>query len=321
MSTITIKDSGSGTWASFPRQRSTPAEVVDSINGVFGPQTYGRAVHAKGIVLTGRFLPSSQAASLSMAPHFQKAVDMTVRFSDFAGILNISDTDPLATPRGFAMKFHLPDGSETDLVTHSFDGFPTATIDEFRQFMIALGKSPPGTATPTPAEKYLSTHPVAAAFLKNQKPPAVSYATIRYYGVNSFKFINSDGQVCYGRYRVEPLNGEEFLTADEIAQIPPDYLDGEIRLRVSEGEVKFYLRVQIAKPEDVIDDPSIAWPADRKLIDAGVINITEVAANSDEVQKDLLFLPAALPEGIEPADPMIQARNDIYHVSYERRHQ
>jgi catalase len=31
-------------------------------------------------------------------------------------------------------------------------------------------------------------------------------------------------------------------------------------------------------------------------------------------------LPALLPAGIEPADPMIQFRNKTYPVSYERRH-
>src|SRR5215472_10855674 len=34
-----------------------------------------------------------------------------------------------------------------------------------------------------------------------------------------------------------------------------------------------------------------------------------------------MFLPALLPAGIEPADPMIQFRNKTYPVSYERRHQ
>ena len=44
---------------SFPiQQNSTPAELVDALNLVFGKQTYGRAVHAKGIVMRGRFLPS-----------------------------------------------------------------------------------------------------------------------------------------------------------------------------------------------------------------------------------------------------------------------
>jgi catalase len=131
-------------------QRSTPAELVDALNLVFGQQTYGRAVHAKGIVLEGRFLPSPAAASVSTAAHFQQAVPVTVRFSDFAGLPSVFDTDALANPRGLALKFHLPDGSDTDLVTHSFNGFPAASADEFRQFLIALGTSRPGVAAPTP---------------------------------------------------------------------------------------------------------------------------------------------------------------------------
>ena len=40
---------------SDPNQKSTPAELVDALNGVFGKQTDNRAVHAKGIVLEGKF--------------------------------------------------------------------------------------------------------------------------------------------------------------------------------------------------------------------------------------------------------------------------
>ena len=94
---------------SDPNQKSTPAELVDALNGVFVKQTDNRAVHAKGIVLEGKFTPSADAASLSKAPHLQAmAVPITVRFSDFAG----SDTDGLASPRGMAVKFHLPGGSD-----------------------------------------------------------------------------------------------------------------------------------------------------------------------------------------------------------------
>jgi hypothetical protein len=31
-----------------PHQSSSPAQLVDALNGLFGKQTYGRAVHAKG---------------------------------------------------------------------------------------------------------------------------------------------------------------------------------------------------------------------------------------------------------------------------------
>ena len=54
-------------------QKSTPAGLVDALNGVFGKQTDNRAVHAKGIVLEGKFTPSPDAATLSKAPHLQDA--------------------------------------------------------------------------------------------------------------------------------------------------------------------------------------------------------------------------------------------------------
>lgn len=86
---------------------STPPQMVDALNLVFGKQTDNRAVHAKGIVLHGRYFPSAAAAQLSRAPHFQKnPVPLTVRFSNFAGISTIPDTDALANPRGLALKFH-----------------------------------------------------------------------------------------------------------------------------------------------------------------------------------------------------------------------
>lgn len=271
-------------------------------------------------MLEGRFIPSSSAATLSKAPHFQEAsVPVTVRFSDFAGIPTISDTDALANPRGMALKFHLPDGSETDLVIHSFNGFPAATTDEFRELLIALGSSGPEVAAPTPADTYLATHPIAKSFLESQQPPPVSYATLTYFGVNSFKFINAQDKVTFGRYRIEPEEGNQFLSAEEIEKAAPDYLADEIRQRVAHAPIKFNFRVQIAEQGDKIEDPSMAWPDTRKLVDVGLIEITRVVPNSDAAERALLFLPAKLPEGIEPADPMIEFRNAAYIISYKRR--
>ncbi len=64
----------------------TPEDFVDALNGAFGKQTTNRATHAKGIVLSGTFTPTSQAVGLSKAPHFKHAVPITVRFSDNTGI-------------------------------------------------------------------------------------------------------------------------------------------------------------------------------------------------------------------------------------------
>jgi catalase len=314
--------SAAGSGDSAAGTGSTPAQLVDALNLVFGKQTDNRAVHAKGIVLHGRFLPSRAAADLSKAPHFQKkSVPLTVRFSNFAGIPTIPDNDGLANPRGLALKFKLPDGTDSDLVTHSFNGFPSPTADDFRQFLIALGTSGPNVAHPTPADAYLAAHPVAKTFLESQKPPPVSYGTLSYYGVNTFKFTNAHGKSRYGRYRIVPEAGEHVLTAEQAKQAPAGYLADEIRQRTARSPVRFRMLVQLAAEGDKLEDPSIAWPETRPTIDVGVIEINSVSADNDTEQRALMFLPTSLPAGIEAADPMIAARSAAYPVSYARRHQ
>src|SRR5205823_1813791 len=105
-------------------QKSVPEQAVDAFNGVFGVHPGARAVHAKGVVLEGTFTPSASATSVSKAEHFQKkktSIPTMIRFSDSTGIPTIPDTDPGASPLGMALKFHLPSGSQTDIVVHSFN--------------------------------------------------------------------------------------------------------------------------------------------------------------------------------------------------------
>ena len=303
-----------------PETQPAPDKMVDALNTAFGKQTTNRAVHSKGVVLEGTFTPAASAASVSSAPHFRQAVPITVRFSDFAGIPTIPDTHDAASPRGFAVKFHLPDGSVTDIVTHSFNGFPTRTSEEFRQLMIAIGTSGAGVAKPTPLDNFLAGHPIAKTFLTTQPPPPVSFATIGYFGVNSFKFTNAQGQARFGRYRIEAEAGNQFLSPEQVAKAAPGYLADEIRKRVAEGPVRFRFRVQLSGPGDIVDDPSIAWPESREIVDLGEIEITRAVTDSDAAERQLIFMPATLPAGIEPADPMILVRQGAYPISYTRRH-
>jgi len=65
-------------------------EGFDKANG--GVHAGFRPAHAKGILLTGTFTPSADAASLTRAPHIQRSsTPVTVRFSDFAGIPAVPD--------------------------------------------------------------------------------------------------------------------------------------------------------------------------------------------------------------------------------------
>ena len=290
-----------------------PAAIVDAINAVFGKQQRNRAIHAKGIVLTGRFVPDRAAVELTRAPHLQQAPsEVIARFSNFSGNPATSDVDMTASPRGLALRFRLDERAYTDLVMHSFDGFPAATADEFRALLVALGSDR--------AELFLREHPRARAFLEAHQPPPVSWATLRYFGVNSFAFTNAAGRKRYGRYRAEPIAGEHFLSGEATAHVGPDYLREEIAARVAAEPVRFVLRVQLAGEGDRIEDPSVAWPANRATVELGTVALDRVVGFGDAVEGPLLFSPSMVTEGIATADPMLGVRDAAYVVSFERRH-
>src|SRR3954447_5946831 len=61
-------------------------QVVDAMNKVFGVHPGFRAFHSKGIVVTGKFIGTSEGAELSKAELFAgNTIPVTVRFSDNGG--------------------------------------------------------------------------------------------------------------------------------------------------------------------------------------------------------------------------------------------
>jgi catalase len=303
-------------------QKSLAEQLVDAFNAVFGVHPGLRANHPKGVVLEGTFTPSSSAPSLTKAAHLQKRkapIPVTVRFSAGSGLPTVPDTNDM--PRGMAVKFSLPDGTKTDLVVLSFNGFPVATAEEFRDFLLAVAASGPDAPKPTELEKFLGGHPAAKAFVETPKPPPVSYGTLPYFGINAFKFTNAKGTSTHARYQLQPVAGAKYLSTEQLARMGPEYLTEEIRERVRRGPVKFTLLAQVAEQGDTIDNPTIVWPDTRKKIELGTITITKAVADSQAAEKKLLFVPGALVPGIEPADPMIAARSAAYIVSLSRRAQ
>ncbi len=307
-----------GIKAQTPGQTHSPGELVDALHSAFGTH-HTRAVHAKGIILEGNFTPAEGASEITRAKHLQKTKSkVIVRFSDFTGIPDIPDNIGLANPRGFAIKFIMPDGTTTDIVGHSFDGFPTANSDQFRDLLLAIGRSGPTASKPTALDSFLNTHPIAKTFLTTQKNPA-SYAGISYFGVNAFKFTNSKGESHFIRYQFIPEGGEELLTPEQMAEKGPEYLQEEIKKRIAKGSIKFKMYAQIAEGSDNIEDPSIAWPASRKKVLLGTIEITKPGANTVQQDKSLSFIPNNIPDGIETADPMLNFRSKAYPISLKER--
>ena len=303
------------------------AELTDQVIAAFDRETGGvhpgfRPAHAKGILLTGTFTPSSDAASLSSAPHLQRTpTPVTVRFSDFAGIPTVADNDPqVASPRGCAIRFNLAQHVHTDIVAHSVDAFPSRTAGEFLEFLNALVATDPAGPHPNAIEQYLGAHPVALAFVQAPKPFPTSFARESYFAVSAFKFTNAQGASRYGRYRVLPVAGNEYLDDAHAAAQTPNFLFDEIKARVAKEPFKHRVVVQLAEDGDVVDDSTVRWPETRSLLTLGELSLTAIAADDAAAQQRIIFDPIPRVAGIEAsADPLFEQRANVYLVSGRRR--
>jgi len=299
--------------------------IIAQFDQIFGMHPGFRPAHAKGVMLTGTFTPAATAKELTRAPHVQRAsTPVTVRFSNSTGLPMLPDTDPNADPRGMAIRFNLAEHVHTDIVAHSTDGFPTRTGDEFLELLRALASSdlsaPSDPAKPKPIEVFLGSHPAALRFVETPKPAPSSFAREAFFGVTAMEFINADGKRQFGRYRIVPDAGVEHLDSDAVKAKGPNFLFEEILERVKQGPVGFRLKVQLAEPGDVVDDATVHWPEERKVVDFGSLQLTGAVAENEAEQKKIIFDPIPRVEGIEPsADPLLELRAAIYLISGRRR--
>ena len=227
-------------------------EIIHTFDTIFGLHPGFRPAHAKGAMLTGTFTPSPEAASLSRAAHLNSAsTPVTVRFSNSTGVPLIPDNDPNANPRGCAIRFHLAEHVHTDIVSHSTDGFPARTGQEFLEFLHAIAaSSDPSQPHPWPVEAYVGSHPAALAFVQAPKPAPSSFARETYFGVTAMHFTNKDGASRYGRYRIIPEAGNDHLDDATVAARDANYLFDELEERIAQGPIKFRVLVQLANDGD-----------------------------------------------------------------------
>jgi catalase len=294
-------------------------QAFDKVNG--GEHPGFRPAHAKGVMFTGIFKASPDAVSLTRAPHAQGETPVTVRLSDFAGIPTVPDNDAqIASPRGCAIRFHLGEHVHTDIVAHSHDGFPTRTIEEFEEFLHALAASDPSKPHPNAIEQYLGAHPKALQFVQAPKPIPTSFARESFFAVSAFNFTAADGTGRFGRYRILPELGNEYLDASAAAAKGPNFLFDELRQRIAKGPVKFHIVVQLAEDGDSVDDATVRWPESRSQIKFGEVVLNALVADSDVERRRIIFDPIPRVDGIEAsADPLFQPRADLYLLSGRRR--
>ena len=306
----------------------TSHALVDALRHSAGGHPGYRPAHAKGLLLTGAFVPSQEAKSLSKAYHLNNETPIWVRFSSSTGLPQIPDTDPNANPKGIAIRFHLPEKNgrrqHADIVAHSTPHFPTRNGEDFLALLQAIGSmGEHGSESPNPVEKFLSAHPETLPFIQAPKPAPSSFAKENYFGLNAFKFINADGKETFVRYRITPDLGVEHLDAEQLKGKDANYLYEEVQQRVRNGPVHFKVLAQIGEEGDSTDDVTKQWPESRKLVELGTFKLDKVLDNQEHEQANVIFDPVPRPdveEGIEPSDdPILNIRSGVYLISGKER--
>jgi catalase len=296
----------------------TPEQAVDAANERFGRHPGHRALHAKGNLYRATFTATPEGGRLTRAAHMQgQPVDALVRFSNGSGDPALPDYAP--DVRGLAVKFFLPDGSRTDIGAQTVPRFPVSTPEAFIE-LLRLNSGSVSRVWRLPL--FLARNRGVRSSLKaniSALPPPSSYATIRYYGVHAFKWIDAHGGERYVRYRWDPEEEEPRLAALEARKRGPDYLQEELRSRVLEGRVQFTLMLQLAAEGDPVDDPAAVWPEERETVIAGTLRVTALETEYEQ-SNVLVFDPVRVTDGIETSnDPVLLFRSPAYSVSVERR--
>ena len=297
----------------------TPSEAIDASNEVFGRHPGYRALHAKGILLKGTFTAAPEAGLLTRAAHMQgEPIPCTARMSNGGGNPEVPDYKP--DVRGLAVKFYLPDGGRTDIVAQTMPRFPVSTPEAFVEF---LRSQRPGPAMAWRMPLFFARHPRAALIVPGSLAalrPLESYATTTYYALHAYRFTDSAGGSCYVRYTFVPEAGETRISGSQAKRRGRDYLQQDIGHRLTTGPIRFTLELQIAEAGDALNDPSAAWPAGRRRVAAGVLELTGLETERETGGDVLVFDPTRVTDGVEPSDdPVLHFRSPAYRESVARR--
>jgi len=245
-----------------------------------------------------------------------------------------------------ATRFHLPDGTASDLIATTLGEFFVRNVDDFFEFAevaklepyrrrpwwLKLGdilqlKVPPRGPYPNEtrnvdagALRYANRHRFAqlGVFQVGLIGAPESYARASYHAVHTFWVTAPDGVRRPVRFSWQPVAG---VRNTDPTAVPRDkYLFEELENRLRRWRVRFMLMMTIGEAGDALDDPTKPWPGTRIRVVMGTLTLTEVPEDQEAAGERISFNPCRLAPGIEASgDPILEARLGAYEVSREMR--
>ena len=299
-----------------------PDQVVAAIEGAFGVNPGQRRNHIKGSCAVGEFVGSKDAARYTRSALFSgKPVPVIARFSLSGG--NPKAPDTARSVRGMALQFKLPGGKLHHMAMLNTPMFGAANPQTFLDLMLALQPDPAsGKPDPEKMKAFKASHPdnlAQAEYLASNNPPT-SYANSAYWGIHTFKFIDRKQQTTLVRWRFVPQDGEKRLSDDELKTAGANFLEQALISRTQQGPVRWDMMLTIGAAGDPEDNPTLAWPEERKQVKVGTLTIKTAMPQKGAECEPINFDPLAMADGIAPTrDPVLQLRSPAYAISYAKR--
>ena len=282
-----------------------------------------RVVHARGVTAFGYFeadgtVGDEPISTYTRAKLFQekgKRTEVALRFSTVAGGRDSSEM--ARDPRGFAVKFYTEDGN-WDLVGNNLGVFFIRDAIKFPDF-IHSQKPDPVTFERQVANRVFdfasqtpeSLHMFTLVFSPRGLP--ASYRTQQGFGVNTYKWVNAEGQTKLVKYHWLPKQGVKSMTAKDAAAVQAGELGAhtkDLYDAIGRGEFPSWdLHVQLMDdhehPEldfDPLDDTKV-WPENEfPLRKIGTMTLNRAPENFFLENEQIAFGTGVLVDGLDFSD-------------------
>ncbi len=300
-----------------------------------------RVVHARGAGAHGYFeaygkVGDEPVSKYTRAKLFQEAGKRTpvfVRFSTVAGAMESPET--ARDPRGFAVKFYTEDGN-WDLVGNNLKIFFIRDAMKFPDMIHAFKPDPVSNlSNPERMFDFLANTPEAThmvTFLFSPWGIPANYRQMQGSGVNTYKWVNSDGEAVLVKYHWEPLKqGIKNLTqkeANEIQATNVSHATQDLYEAIERGDYpEWEFCVQIMSDEyheeldfDPLDDTKL-WPTDKfPFLKVGKMVLNKNPENYFNEVEQAAFGTGVLVDGLDFSDDkMLQGRTFSYSDTQRHR--
>ncbi|MGE8080577.1 catalase [Peribacillus loiseleuriae] len=299
-----------------------------------------RVVHGRGAGAHGYFEAYGKAgdepvSKYTRAKLFQEAGKQTPVFVRFSTVIHGTHSpETLRDPRGFAVKFYTEDGN-WDLVgnnlkiffirdaikfpdmIHAFKPDPITNLQDNERFFDFCCNSPE------------SFHMVTFVFSPWGIP--ANYRMMQGSGVNTYKWVNNEGEAVLVKYHWEPKQGIKNLTQKEAEGIQAtnfNHATQDLYDAIERGEYpEWELLVQVMSDDDhpeldfdPLDDTKL-WPEDQfPWLAVGKMVLNKNPADYFTEVEQVAFGTGVLVDGLDFSDDkMLQGRTFSYSDTQRHR--